>query len=179
MFRVVRGLRPLCSVGAVPRAACRSLPRMYSAEALKAPEGPKGANPKIMAIVDQISKLTLLEAAELTSTLKTTLNIKDAPVMAGFSPASAAPVAAAGPAKPEAPKEAAKTEFTVKLEKVNDDAKVKVIREVKNIVPNINLVQAKKLVESLPHVLRENVSKDEAEKIKKAITEAGGTVSIA
>eukprot|EP01136_Pigoraptor_vietnamica_P015282 Opistho-1_new@58268 len=103
-LRAARLLSP-----AVRSALSRS--RQYSAEPLKAPEGPKTANPKIQALVEQISKLTLLEVAELTSTLKTTLNIKDAPMMAAAPAAAAAAPAAA--AKAEAPKEAAKTEFTV------------------------------------------------------------------
>ncbi|XP_051996030.1 39S ribosomal protein L12, mitochondrial-like [Xyrauchen texanus] len=65
-----------------------------------------------------------------------------------------------------------KTHFTVKL----TELKVKLIKEVKNCIQGLNLVQAKKLVESLPQEIRANVSKEEAEKLKTALEAAGGTV---
>ncbi|NXQ20061.1 DIC protein, partial [Peucedramus taeniatus] len=68
-----------------------------------------------------------------------------------------------------------KTHFTVKLTELKAADKVKLIKEVKNFVPGVNLVQAKKLVESLPQEIKANASKEEAEKIKAALEAAGGT----
>ncbi|NWX62439.1 RM12 protein, partial [Promerops cafer] len=69
-----------------------------------------------------------------------------------------------------------KTHFTVRLTELKATDKVKLIKEVKNFVPGVNLVQAKKLVESLPQEIKANASKEEAEKIKAALEAAGGTV---
>jgi large subunit ribosomal protein L7/L12 len=82
----------------------------------------------------------------------------------------AAPAAAAEEEKP-----AEKTEFNVKIEKVDAASKAKVIREVKNLA-GLNLVEAKKFVESVPKVLKDNVSKEDAEKLKKALEALGATV---
>ncbi|NWR49215.1 DIC protein, partial [Regulus satrapa] len=68
-----------------------------------------------------------------------------------------------------------KTHFTVRLTEMKATDKVKLIKEVKNFVPGVNLVQAKKLVESLPQEIKANASKEEAEKIKAALEAAGGT----
>jgi len=91
------------------------------------------------------------------------------------------PAAAAAPAAPveeaveeEKPKE--KTVFNVKLESFDATAKPKIIREVKALVPNLTLIEAKKFVESLPQVLKENLSKEDAEKLKKTFTDLGAVV---
>lgn len=151
--------------------------RSYSAEAA-APAEPKEAKtaPCIEEIVDKISKLNVLQIADLTALLKKRLNIADAPMMA------AAPMAAsaggAGAEAEEAPKAAVQTEFTVKLTGVDDTQKVKLIREIKNVVAGLNLVQAKKFVESIPQTLKENISKADAEELKKTLSAVGGTVTI-
>ncbi|RKO83224.1 ribosomal protein L7/L12 [Blyttiomyces helicus] len=75
-------------------------------------------------------------------------------------------------------KPAAKTEFTVKLEKFDAASKAKIIKEIKTLIPGASLVEAKKFVESVPKVIRENVPKDEAEKIKKLLEGLGATVSL-
>uniref|UniRef100_A0AAZ3Q7N9 Large ribosomal subunit protein bL12 C-terminal domain-containing protein n=1 Tax=Oncorhynchus tshawytscha TaxID=74940 RepID=A0AAZ3Q7N9_ONCTS len=75
-----------------------------------------------------------------------------------------------------APVKKEKTHFTVKLTELKAAEKVKLIKEVKNSIQGLNLVQAKKLVESLPQEIRANVSKEEAEKLKTALETAGGTV---
>nr|CAG4651548.1 EOG090X0O3H [Simocephalus serrulatus] len=132
---------------------------------------------KIQRIVNEISQLTLIEVAELNQVLKTTLKIPDAPIMAyGAGPA-------AGPAQPkeeeeEAPKPKAQTSFTVKLTKYDETKKIALIKEVKNIVEGMNLVQAKKFVETLPAVVRADIPKEEAEKLKDAIAAAGGICEI-
>lgn len=97
------------------------------------------------------------------------------PMMAASMNASAAggeaPAAAVEEEKP-----VAKSEFTVKLEKIDAAQKAKVIREIKNIITGCNLVEAKKFVESAPKVVKENVPKEEAEKMKKLLESVGATV---
>ncbi|OMH85955.1 54S ribosomal protein L12, mitochondrial [Zancudomyces culisetae] len=73
-------------------------------------------------------------------------------------------------------KPAEKSEFTIKLEKFDAAQKAKVIREIKALLPNLNLVAAKKFVEESPKVVRENVPKEEAEKIKATLEAVGATV---
>lgn len=128
------------------------------------------------ALVDQISVLTLLEASELVDALKTRLNIVDIPLasLAPSSPSSA-PVDEAAPAE-EKPKE--KTIFVVKLTKIDTTQKAKVIKEVKALRPDMNLMQAKTFVESLPQTLKEGATKEEADKLIKALEAAGATVTM-
>ncbi|XP_006036988.2 39S ribosomal protein L12, mitochondrial [Alligator sinensis] len=76
----------------------------------------------------------------------------------------------------EVAKKPEKLNFTVKLVSLKAEDKVKLIKEVKNHKEGLNLVQAKKLVESLPQEIKANVSKAEAEKIKAALEAVGGTV---
>lgn len=131
-------------------------------------------SPNVAKIVDEVAKLTLLETSALVKELKARLNIQDVAM-----PVMAAAPGAAGGAAAEAPKEEEKieqTEFKVKLEKVDAASKAKVIREIKALMPGMNLVEAKKFVEGVPKVVKEKVSKDEAEKLKKQLEAIGGTV---
>ncbi|XP_073464045.1 large ribosomal subunit protein bL12m [Aquarana catesbeiana] len=135
--------------------------------------------PKIHQLVDQIASLTLLEVSDLNELLKKTLNIQDVGMMpmGAMMPGAVGAVAPAQAAEEEeAPAKKEKTHFTVKLTEVNAVEKVKLIKEVKNCVPGVNLVQAKKMVESLPQDIKTNVAKEEAEKIKAALEAAGGKV---
>ncbi|KAK7167107.1 hypothetical protein R3I94_001489 [Phoxinus phoxinus] len=135
---------------------------------------PKQYSPKIQQLVSDIANLTLIEVSDLNELLKKTLNIQDVGMMAMGSmaalPSAAEAVEDVAPAKKE------KTHFTIKLTELKAADKVKLIKEVKNCMEGINLVQAKKLVESLPQEIRANVFKDEAEKLKAALEAAGGTV---
>ncbi|WFC95748.1 54S ribosomal protein L12, mitochondrial [Malassezia brasiliensis] len=136
----------------------------------------EAASPKITSIVDEIEKLTLLEASELVSQLKTRLNITDIAMPAAAAPAAPAPAPQEEVAE-EKPKE--KTLFTIRFGGLSSDsAKAKVIKEVKAINSSMNLVEAKKFVESAPQTLKENVTKEDAEKIKAAIEAAGGKVEL-
>ncbi|XP_029015894.1 39S ribosomal protein L12, mitochondrial [Betta splendens] len=138
---------------------------------------PKQYSPKIQQLVNDIASLTLLEVSDLNELLKKTLNIQDVGMMPmGAMAASAAPVAQAVEEEEDVPVKKEQTHFTVKLTEVKAAEKVKLIKEVKNCIQGLNLVQAKKLVESLPQEIRANVSKDEAEKLKAALEAAGGTV---
>ncbi|XP_071968358.1 large ribosomal subunit protein bL12m [Engystomops pustulosus] len=140
---------------------------------------PKVYPPKIQQLVDQIANLTLLEVSDLNELLKKTLNIQDVAMMpmgAMMPGAAGAPAPAQAAEEEAAPAKKEKTHFTVKLTEVNAADKVKLIKEVKNCVQGVNLVQAKKMVEALPQEIRANVAKEEAEKIKAALEAAGGKV---
>ncbi|KAI9483302.1 MAG: ribosomal protein L7/L12 C-terminal domain-containing protein [Benjaminiella poitrasii] len=156
--------------GAVP--ACTR--RWYTTEPLPTPGSSSTVDPKIATIVDQIEGLTLLQTSELVSQLKTRLNIQDI-AMPVAMPTAGGAGGNAGAAAAEEEKPAEKTEFNVKIEKVDAAAKAKVIREVKNLA-GLNLVEAKKFVESVPKVLKESIPKEEAEKLKKALEALGATV---
>ncbi|XP_049667875.1 39S ribosomal protein L12, mitochondrial [Accipiter gentilis] len=138
----------------------------------------KEYSPKVRQLVRDIAGLTLLEVADLNALLKETLKIPDVGVMpaAAAAAASLQPSQAAPQEEEEIPLKKEKTHFTVRLTELKPADKVKLIKEVKNFVPGVNLVQAKKLVESLPQEIKANASKEEAEKIKAALEAAGGTV---
>ncbi|CAJ2505973.1 Uu.00g001030.m01.CDS01 [Anthostomella pinea] len=131
-------------------------------------------SPKIAGIVDQISQLTLLETADLVSSLKSRLNIPDMPI-GGFAAAAPAAPAVAEEADEPAPAAQEKTLFSVKLTAFDAGAKAKVIKEVKNLL-GLSLVDSKKFVESAPKMMKEAVPKDEAEKIIATMKELGATV---
>ena len=116
-------------------------------------------------IVEDLSALTVMEAADLAKLLEEKWGVSAAAAVA--APAAAA---AAGPAAEE------KTEFDVILTG-DGGKKINVIKEVRAIT-GLGLGEAKALVEAAPKALKEGVNKDEAEKIKKQIEEAGGTVEL-
>ena len=118
-------------------------------------------------IVDELSALTVLEAAELSKLLEEKWGVSAAAAVAVAGPAAAA---AAGPAAEE------QTEFDVILTG-DGGKKINVIKEVRAIT-GLGLGEAKALVEGAPKAVEEGVNKDEAEKIKKQIEEAGGTVEL-
>src|SRR3989344_3396133 len=120
-------------------------------------------------LVDYLSALTVLEAAELSKLLEEKW---------GVSAAAPVAVAAAAPGA-AAPAEAAEeqTEFTVVLT-AGGDKKINVIKEVRGVRPDLGLKEAKDLVEGAPQNVKENVSKQEAEEIKKKQGEAGASVTI-
>jgi len=120
-------------------------------------------------LVDDLSALTVLEAAELSKMLEEKW---------GVSAAAPVAVAAAGPAA-AAPAEAAEeqTEFTVVLT-AGGDKKINVIKEVRSVRPDLGLKEAKDLVEGAPQNVVENVSKQVAEDVAKKLTEAGATVAV-
>jgi len=115
-------------------------------------------------LVDQLSELSVLEAAELSKMLEEKWGVSAA------APAAAAAVAAAGPAAE------AKTEFDVVLTAAGDN-KINVIKEVRAIT-GLGLKEAKDLVEAAPKPLKSGVKKDEADKIKATIEAAGGKVEL-
>ena len=117
-------------------------------------------------LVDDLSALTVIEASELSKLLEEKWGVS-----------AAAPVAAAaGPAAAAAAPVEEKTEFDVILVSFGEN-KINVIKEVRAIT-GLGLGEAKALVEGAPKAVKEGVNKDEAEKIKKQIEEAGGTVEL-
>ena len=121
----------------------------------------------IAKLVDQLSELTVLEAADLAKALEEKWGVSAAAAVA------AAPAAGGGAAAPAAEE---KDEFDVILTG-DGGKKINVIKEVRAIT-GLGLGEAKALVEGAPKAVKEGVNKDEAEKIKKQIEEAGGTVEL-
>jgi large subunit ribosomal protein L7/L12 len=121
----------------------------------------------INALVDQLSALTVLEAAELSKALEEKWGVSAAAAVAVAGPAAGAPAAAAAEEQ---------TEFDVILTG-DGGKKINVIKEVRAIT-GLGLTEAKTLVESAPKAVKEGVNKDEAEKIKKQLEEAGATVEL-
>ena len=119
-------------------------------------------------ILDAIASMTVLEVSELVKAMEEKF---------GVSAAAPVAAAAAGPAAAAAPAAEEKTEFNVILKAFEDSKKISVIKEVR-AVTGLGLKEAKDLVEGAPKPLKENVSKEEAAKIKEQITAAGGTVEI-
>ena len=120
-------------------------------------------------ILETIANMTVMEVVELITAMEEKFGVSAAAAVA----AVAAPVGGGAEA---APAEAEQTEFTVSLTGFGDK-KVQVIKVIRSIT-GLGLKEAKELVESAPSVVKEAIPKEEAEKIKKEIEEAGGTVEI-
>jgi large subunit ribosomal protein L7/L12 len=121
-------------------------------------------------ILEAIASMTVLEVSELVKMMEEKFGVSAATpvaIAAGGAAAGAAPAAAAEE----------KTEFTVVLKAFEESKKIAVIKEVRTVT-NLGLKEAKDLVEGVPKPLKENISKEEAAKIKESITAAGGTVEI-
>ena len=121
----------------------------------------------INSLVDQLSELTVLEAADLAKALEEKWGVSAAAPVAMMAGGGAA--AAAAPVEEQ-------TEFNVILTDFGAQ-KINVIKEVRAIT-GLGLTEAKTLVESAPKAVKEGVNKDEAEKLKKQIEDAGGTVEL-
>lgn len=124
---------------------------------------------KLDKIVEELSTLTVLEAADLAKLLEEKWGVSAA------APVAVAAVGGAAAAPAEAVEE--QTEFTVML-MAGGDKKINVIKEVRSVRSDLGLKEAKDLVEGAPLAVKENVSKQEAEEIKKKLEEAGATVTI-
>ncbi|MBS0505207.1 MAG: 50S ribosomal protein L7/L12 [Proteobacteria bacterium] len=122
----------------------------------------------LQSLVDQLSSLTVLEAADLSKMLEEKWGVSAAAAVAVAAPAGGA--GAGAPAAEE------KTEFDVVLTG-DGGKKINVIKEVRAIT-GLGLTEAKALVEGAPKAVKEGVSKDEAEKLKKQLEEAGATVEL-
>ena len=124
------------------------------------------ASEKIVAIVDEVAALSVLELAELVK------EVEDR-----FGVSAAAAVAVAAPAGGEAAAVEEKTEFDVVLEGFDAAAKIKVIKAVRELT-GLGLAEAKAAVEGAPKAIKEGISKDDAEAAKAKLEEAGGKVAL-
>ena len=122
-------------------------------------------NPQLKKIVDDLSKLTVVDAAELSKILEEQWGVS-----------AAAPVAAVQGASGGGEAAEEKTSFTVHLA-ATGDKKIEVIKEVRTIT-GLGLKEAKDLVDSAPKPLKEDVKKEEAEEMKKKLEQAGATVEL-
>ena len=122
----------------------------------------------LQQLVDDLSTLTVLEASELSKLLEEKW---------GVSAAAPVAVAAAGGAAAPVAEVEEQTEFTVILTG-GGEKKINVIKEVRAVRPDLGLKEAKDLVEGAPQPVKENISKQEAEEIKKKLEEAGAAVQI-
>ncbi|MCI9155624.1 MAG: 50S ribosomal protein L7/L12 [Lawsonibacter sp.] len=123
------------------------------------------ASEKITALIEEVKALTVLELSELVKALEEEFGVSAA--------AMAAPAAGGGAAEAAAEK----TDFDVVLAGFDAAAKIKVIKAVREIT-GLGLAEAKAAVEGAPKTLKEAVSKDEAEELKKKLEEAGGKVEL-
>jgi len=116
-------------------------------------------------VIDYLSSLTVMDIAALTKALEEKWGVKAAPVAVGMAMAAPAAEAAADP-----------TEFNVVLTGCGDK-KIQVIKALREIT-SLGLKEAKEVVEGVPKAIKESVSKEEADSVKKKMEEAGGTVEI-
>lgn len=121
---------------------------------------------KITEIVDQVSKMSLLEVAELVKALENKF---------GVSAAAVATVAA--PAVQESKASEEKTEFKITL-KDSGAERIKVIKALRSVIPTLTLKDAKDMSEKVPAVIAESATKDDAKKIKEALEAAGAKVDL-
>lgn len=125
-------------------------------------------------ILEKLKTISLLEASELVKQIEEAFGVSAAAPAGGGMMMMAAPGAAAPVA---AEPEEEQTEFSVVLEGFPDDKKISILKEVRTIT-GLGLKEAKELVESVPKAVKEAIAKDEAEKIKKTLEDAGAKVSV-
>jgi large subunit ribosomal protein L7/L12 len=125
---------------------------------------------KLEKLVEDLSALSVMEAAELSKLLEEKWGVSAAAPVAVAAAPAAAGAAAAAPVEEQ-------TEFTVVL-MAGGDKKINVIKEVRAVRSDLGLKEAKDLVEGAPQNVKENISKQEAEEIKKKLEEAGASVTI-
>jgi len=126
--------------------------------------------PELMAIVEKLDGLTLMQASKVVKHLEERWGVSAAAPVA----AAAAPAAGGGAAAPAAEE---KTAFTVVLESVPADKKIAIIKEVRAIT-GLGLKEAKDLVDGAPKPVKEGVTKEEADKMKKQLEDAGAKAKL-
>lgn len=129
-------------------------------------------NPKINNIIQDLKSLTLLEAAELVKEIEEVFSVDASISGAGMMMMNSGVPVASGSNEEES-----KTEFDVSLEVVPAAKKIAILKVVRSLT-GLGLIEAKGLVESAPKVLKESVSKEDAEDIKQKLEDAGATVTI-
>ncbi|XP_063690572.1 large ribosomal subunit protein bL12-like [Bolinopsis microptera] len=160
-----------CGLRRTLRVRCLSA---VPAPQIDSESGVAGVPEHVLSLADQICGLSLHETGQLTKVLKERLGIGE---IALAGPAAAAAPAAETEAEPE-PVVEEKTSFDVRLLGIDSSMKIKLIKALKETIPDLNLVAAKKMVESAPCMLREKIPKAEAEALKAKLTEFGGDVAL-
>jgi large subunit ribosomal protein L7/L12 len=154
------------------KKASRAKKEVKEGEAKEAPRAKKEAKGLTKEeIIAAIKNMTVLDLADLVKTLENEFGVSAAPVAVAAVPAAAAPGKQA-----EAPSAEEKTEFTITLKSFGEK-KIEVIKAVREVT-TLGLKQAKDLVEAAPQVVKEGVSKEEAETIKQKLEAAGATAEI-
>uniref|UniRef100_A0A0N5B6L0 39S ribosomal protein L12, mitochondrial n=1 Tax=Strongyloides papillosus TaxID=174720 RepID=A0A0N5B6L0_STREA len=145
------------------------------------PSNERVLSPKIQELVDQIANLSILEASDLNYGLRKKLNL---PEVSSFPPAGMMMAAAAPASAPEESSAAPvddipkKMLFSVKLTKFDDSKKIALIKEIRSLMPGLNLVQAKKFIETAPVEVKNDLTQKEADDLKAALEKVGATVEI-
>ncbi|KAK4360394.1 hypothetical protein RND71_019346 [Anisodus tanguticus] len=155
----------------------RKLPADYDPATFDPTEHRSPPSDRVWSLVDEVSGLTLVEVAELSSIIMKKLGMTEQP-MVGVMKAGAAGLAAAAMKGPEAAKEEKKPEKTVfelKLESYESASKIKIIKEVRSFT-DLGLKEAKDLVEKTPAVFKKGVSKEEGEQIIEKMKALGAKV---
>jgi large subunit ribosomal protein L7/L12 len=137
---------------------------------------PGAGNERVQKVVKDILALNLLEVSDLIEILSKELGVA-IPAAGNFMAAAPAP-AAAGAAAEAAPPAEEKTEFDVKLDGFEAASKIKVIKEIRGVLPELGLKEAKELVEKSPTVIKTGMKKEEAEALKKKLEAVGGKISL-
>lgn len=155
----------------------KRLPTDYDPATFDPTEHRSPPTDRVWRLVDEMSSLTLLEVAELSSIMMKKMGMKEPPVVAVMKP-GAAGLAAAGSGGQAAAKEEVKAEksvFELKLESFEAASKIKIIKEVRSFT-DLGLKEAKELVEKAPVVFKKGVSKEECEKIIEKMKGVGAKV---
>ena len=126
---------------------------------------------KINNIIEELKPLTLLEAAELVTEIEKVFGVDTSVSVTNSSSLAAIPVAAVAEAVEE------KTQFDVILDNVPADKKIAILKIVRNVT-GLGLKESKDIVDNVPKVLKESISKEESETIKKEIEAAGGKITL-
>ncbi|CAI9782151.1 unnamed protein product [Fraxinus pennsylvanica] len=155
----------------------RRLPADYNPETFDPTEHRSPPTERVWRLVDEISGLTLVEAAELSSIMMKKLGMKELPVVGVMNPGAArvASVAMKASTTAKEEKKPEKTAFELKMESFDSASKLKVIKEIRSFT-DFGLKEAKDLVEKVPVVLKKGVPKEEAEKIIEKMKAVGAVV---
>lgn len=162
--------------GTYRRALCTAVNAVQGSPEASVPKSIGVISPRVASLLNELVSLNMLEVKELTTGLKERLGIDDSMVMPmNFNPATIGTVAGISPQAEADEKAPEKTHFDLKLEKFDAGKKIAVIKEVRAIT-GLGLKEAKALVEEAPKIFKNEVAKDEAEKIREKLNEIGAEI---